>query len=76
MADRERLERARARRDRMVLRKSALKPVEDDANPVRGEDALTLVHRLTLESWSLAGRPPPSYPRAQIPWRFVPGRLT
>ncbi len=49
---------------------------EDDPSFVRGEAAVSLVHRLTLESWSLSRRESPSYARASIPVRFVPGRST
>lgn len=45
---------------------------EVDLDPLSGEAAVSLVRRLTLESWSLAGLPLPEYTRAAIPVRFVP----
>ncbi len=39
---------------------------------MRGEAAISLVTRLTQESWSLAGLEIPTYSRASIPVRFVP----
>lgn len=56
----------------MVLRKTLLHAEGGDLVPVRGPDALSLVHRLTLESWSLAGLAEPSYTRSETPIRFVP----
>lgn len=76
MSDAARRERAEARRARAVLRKSRLGPFEADLSPVSGAEALSLVHRFTVESWALSRREQPTYTRDQIPWRFVPGRLT
>jgi hypothetical protein len=76
MDDAERQSRAEDRKRRAVLHKSHLRGVERDLTPVRGADALSLVTRLTRESWGLSGRPLPTYSRRQIPCRFVPGRLT
>ena len=45
----------------------------EDAVPIEGEPAISLAHRLTLESWSLARGDWPSYDRSRIPVRFVPG---
>ncbi len=64
--------RAEARRARVILRKSRLQATEEDLTPVRGVEAVSLVHRLTREAWSLSGMPEPSYTRAETPWRFVP----
>jgi hypothetical protein len=69
MTDAER--RAQARRGRMSLRKARLGDPEVDLSPVFGADAVTLVHRLTRMSYSLAGHPVPASPRAQMPCRFV-----
>jgi hypothetical protein len=68
--------RADARRRRATLRKATLQSVEEDLSPLRGAEALSLVDRLTVECWSLAGRPLPTYRREEIPVRFVPRRLT
>jgi hypothetical protein len=76
MSAEQRRARAEARRHRATLRKTQLRPIEDDLSPVRGAAALSLVHRLTKESWSMSGRDEPVYTRDQIPCRFVPGRLT
>ena len=71
-ADRE--ARALARRRIAVLHKTRLQTDENDLSPVRGAAAISLVTRLTIESWSLAGREIPAYGRAQTPYRFVPSR--
>jgi hypothetical protein len=76
MGDSDRQKRAEARRSRAVLNRTQLRAAEADLSPVSGADAISLAVRLTTESWSLAGRPEPQYPRHQIPCRFVPGRLT
>ncbi|MFW5877422.1 MAG: hypothetical protein ACOCXM_11855 [Myxococcota bacterium] len=73
-SDAERRRRAEDRRRRAVLRKSRLQATEQDLSPTRGADAISLVTELTLESWTAAGRPLPTYRRDQIPCRFVPGR--
>lgn len=64
--------RAKARAERMTLRKGRLGEPEADLDPVFGADAISLVSRLTRSSYSLAGRPKPTYTRATIPCRFVP----
>ncbi len=71
-----RRERAKARRATAILRRGTLQAEEPDGSPVYGDEALTLVARLTRESWSLSGHPIPTYSRRSIPCRFVPGRLT
>ena len=68
--------RAEERRRRAVLHKTRLQRRERDLSPVRGEEALSLVTELTLESWSQAGREIPGYGRAETPYRFVPGHPT
>ena len=75
MEDDGRRARAESRRGNMVLRRTRLSD-DADAEPVRGEEALSLVTRLTRESWSLAGLEEPAYSRRQIPCRTVPGRIT
>jgi hypothetical protein len=60
----------------MTLHKSRLGETEFDLSPVFGADAISLVHRLTLASYALAGYAPPAYSREQIPCRFVPRRAT
>jgi hypothetical protein len=69
--DAERRARAAARRPHIVLRKTTLAEGEHDLSPVRGADAVSLVTRLSITSWSLGGRPLPSYSRREIPCRFV-----
>jgi hypothetical protein len=76
MGDSLRQARAQARRERAILRKSQLRPREEDLTPLRGAEAVSLVHTLTMEGWSLARRELPSYSRDRMPYRFVPGRLT
>ncbi len=63
--------RAEARRRRITLRKTRLRDPELDDAPVRGAEAVSLVHRLTLESWALAGLELPTYSREATPIRFV-----
>jgi hypothetical protein len=74
--DDERRARAAARRLRAVLRKSTLQAREHDFDPIHGPSALSLVTRLTDESWSLSGLPWPSYSRQETPYRFIRWRLT
>lgn len=74
MEDPERLARAAGRRSRAILRRTHLSDTVDPS-PLRGIEALSLVARLTSESWSLAGLDEPKYARRQIPLRFVPGRV-
>lgn len=62
--------RAEARRGRMRIVKTD-HGTTADASPVRGEEAMSLVWPLTRTSWMLAGRPFPTYTRAEIPFRFV-----
>ena len=64
--------RAQARSERMTLHKSRLGEPEADLDPIFGADAISLLSRLTRSSYSLAGRPMPTYTRATIPCRFVP----
>jgi hypothetical protein len=72
-ASEERSRRARRRREVAVLRKGRVGDGERDLHPVRGGEAISLLTRLTEESWSLAGLPIPSYRRSEIPCRFVLG---
>ena len=55
-----------------MLRRVSLHAREEDPYPIRGEEALSLVTRLTREGWSLAGLSFPEYERSEIPCRFVP----
>jgi hypothetical protein len=68
--------RAQSRGERMTLRKSRLGEPEVDFSPTFGADGISLVYRLTLTSYGLAGAMHPAYSREQIPCRFVPRRLT
>jgi hypothetical protein len=76
MHDEERRARADVRRLRAVLRKGMLQAREHDFDPISGPAALSLLTRLTDESWSLSGLPWPSYSRQEIPCRFVRWRST
>ncbi|MBM4362391.1 MAG: hypothetical protein FJ104_06900 [Deltaproteobacteria bacterium] len=64
--------RAKARGERMTLRKGRLGEPEVDLTPVFGADAISLVTRLTRTSYSLSGRQAAGYARRAIPCRFVP----
>lgn len=68
--------RAELRRRTAVLNRTRLTRTEPDPSPLNGPDALSLVARLTRESWTLSGRDFPRYSREHIPVRFVPGRPT
>lgn len=72
--ERERRERAEARRSSALLRRTRLLEVEQDFVALRGEEAISLVYRLTRASWSLANRSFPIYSRAETPIRFVAWR--
>ena len=56
----------------MVIHKGRLGEPELDFTPVRGEAAISLTTRLTIESFSLAGMPNAGRARVGIPVRFVP----
>lgn len=71
-----RLERARQRRETMILRRTSLEDGEEDLTPVFGEEAISLVTQLTRESFGISGDGGRSYSRAQIPCVFLRGRLT
>lgn len=58
----------------MILHRTNLQAIERDLEPLAGAEAVSLVRRLTAESWALAGGTEPAYTRAQIPCRFVRGR--
>jgi hypothetical protein len=68
--------RAEKRRTTTLLRRTKLMRQEEDFSPVSGPDALSLVTRLTRESWSLSDLDVPTYSREATPYRFVSGRLT
>ena len=76
MGDSERRRRAEERRRTIVIRRAELHDRGPDPDPIRGAEAVSLVTRLTRESWAMAGREIPTYDRAHTPYRFVPGRLT
>ncbi len=71
MRDPEAERRAVERRTRTTVRRTSLHGPHEDTDVVRGEEALSLVTRLTREGWSLAGLPFPEYERTSIPVRFV-----
>jgi len=56
----------------MVIHKARLGQPEFDFTPVRGEAAISLTTRLTIESFSLAGVAITGYSRGSVPVRFVP----
>ena len=76
MSDAERKVRAEKRRKSATLVRTTLNLQDRDPHPIRGPEAVSLVWRLTRESWSLGGLENPIYNRASIPHRFVRGRLT
>ena len=66
-------QRAEARRARITLKKQRLGDA-DHEDALRGADAISLVHQLTLTAWAWARKPLPSLERHELPYRFVPGR--
>jgi hypothetical protein len=74
MSAADRARRAEARRKSASLHRTRLQRTEVDLDPVSGAAAVALVAQLTRESWSESGLPLPTYTRADIPIRFVPGR--
>lgn len=74
MSAADRARRAEARRGSATLNRTTLQRTEIDLDPLSGAAAVALVAQLTRESWSESGLPLPTYTRADIPIRFVPGR--
>jgi len=74
MEETQRQLRARERAGRMVLRRTELDASEPDQDLIEGEEALSLVSRLTRECWSLSGQVWPQYRRTETPYRFVADR--
>ncbi len=70
----DRRSRAEQRRRTAILNRTTLGGLEPDPVPVSGAEGVSLVARLTRESWSAAGRAFPCYTREQIPVSFVPWR--
>lgn len=64
--------RAKARGERMTLRKARLGEPEVDPTPISGAEAISLVSRLTRTSYFLSGHEAATYTRRTIPCRFVP----
>jgi hypothetical protein len=56
----------------MVIHKARLGEPDLDFTPVRGEAAISLATRLTVESFSLADMADTGRARDSIPVRFVP----
>lgn len=69
MSDVDRQRRARERRERIVVGRASLDG-STDVVPIAGPEAVSLAYRLSRLAWQLAGRPFPSYERADIPIRF------
>ncbi len=72
IADDERRERARARRENMTLRLVGPHDARPDPFELDGEEAVSLVAELTRRAWALSGRPWPSHRRDEMPIRLVP----
>jgi hypothetical protein len=73
-SDSDRRSRAEHRRRTAILKRTTLGGIEPDPSPVSGPEAVSLVARLTRESWTAAGLAFPRYSREQIPVSFVPRR--
>lgn len=63
--------RAEERRQTATIDRSTLGGVQPDPTPISGPAAVSLVWRLTQESWAAAGKEFPQYSRKEIPIRFV-----
>lgn len=74
MEDLDRKRRAEQRRRTASLNRASLGAGEQDASPLFGLAAISLVQQLTRECWALAGKQTPEYTRVNTPVRFVPGR--
>lgn len=72
--DSDRRLRAENRRRIAVLNRATLGGIEPDPVRISGPDAVSLVQRLTRESWTAAGLSFPQYLREQIPVSFTPRR--
>ncbi len=55
-----------------MLNKARFTHGERDLDPIEGGAAITLVTRLSRESWSLAGFDVLRYARRDTPIRFIP----
>jgi len=55
-----------------VLHRTSLRSREEDLHPVTGGEAISLLSRLTRESWRTAGLDEPTSSREETPYRFVP----
>ncbi len=64
--------RAASRRKTAILRKTTLSEAEAEFVPLCGPEAVSLVARLTRESYAEAGIEIPAYSRRETPYRFVP----
>jgi len=73
-SDSDRRLRAENRRRTAILSRATLGGIEPDPAPVSGPEAVSLVERLTRESWSAAGWDIPQYSREDIPVCFAPRR--
>jgi hypothetical protein len=70
----ERRRRAEERRANMTVRRTSLEAGEEDLSPVFGEDAISLLTRLSRESFQMTGADVPTYARDAIPCVFVRGQ--
>jgi hypothetical protein len=73
VSDTERKSRAERRRKAAVIRRYRFGDDEVDLFPVRGDLAISLAARISLEAWSLSGRDWPDYRRSETPYCFVDG---
>jgi hypothetical protein len=67
-----RKQRAARRAETVSIHKGKLGDAPIDFSPVKGAAAISLLTRLTRESFSLARSQAPAYRREEIPVRFVP----
>jgi 16S rRNA U1498 N3-methylase RsmE len=73
MSDEARLQRARARRRHMVIRRVRVGD-RFDVVPITGADAIALAARLSRQAWTLAERELPDCDRKTLRYRFVPNQ--
>lgn len=56
----------------MSMRKGESSAPGPDPVPLSPEQAVSLVHELTMTAWSLAGKALPTYTQSTIPMRVIP----
>lgn len=74
MSDAARDARAKARASWPVTRHSLNEPPSDVVRTASPSERVAMVWALTVDAWTLSGRPIPDYPRSEAPGRILRGR--